>query len=156
MPVLVLLSPRLEPIRLSYTWNLNSLQDVSPFWTVGGAYGLWVELTDSRRGSVSWTCGTCLCVYRVLCLGSVCVSALTLQTCSLSWLQFARGRVCCRATLVSTFYAFRSCWSVTKAIVPKGYSNPRLIVDCAMLMVSMFECDSTRTAVCCELSLEET
>lgn len=36
----------------------------------------------------------------------------------------------------------------------KGYSNPRLIVDCVMLMVSMlFECDSTRTAVCCELSL---
>lgn len=39
----------------------------------------------------------------------------------------------------------------------KGYSNPRLIVDCVMLMVSMlFECDSTRTAVCCELSLGET
>lgn len=86
--VFVLHSPRLDPIRLSYTWNLNS-QDSD--WRRPLSHPSVFRLrTDSRRGW--WTVGALsrtVCVYCVRrqgslctceCTGEVCISALTVES----------------------------------------------------------------------------
>lgn len=90
--VLVLHSPRLDPIRLSYTWNLNSpgqclvISHCPTQVSSSGRsqYGQSTVPMGCRWSAVSWT-WTCLCVYCVLCQGSFCTCDCTSEVCIQLW-----------------------------------------------------------------------